>query len=293
MIKTTWLSVLSNRGGSTPNDDRAGGTSGLDNGYAWVIDGATGVTSDVYVPGADSDAAWLAEQLDRYFSDLPRGATPVRVPIRRILGRVRDDYMLAVAGKDVPDFAIPSAAGLFCGWERCGRRLHLRFTGLGDCSAILRVGDGTIHVVGDLSHGGGDAERLSTFAAFSGATDPAAQEALWSHLREQRRLMNRPGGYWVFSITPEAASHMREYTFALPAPVDMLLMTDGFARLIDHFTAYTPGGLIAAAMQDGLDPLYRLLRQLEADDPDCRKAPRVKKEDDASAVLVHIDSDGY
>ena len=63
----------------------------------------------------------------------------------------------------------------------------------------------------------------------------------------------------------------------------------GFARLIDHFDAYAPPGLVTAAGARGLEALYQELRAFEAADPDCTTAPRVKREDDASAVLIHID----
>ena len=158
------------------------------------------------------------------------------------------------------------------------------------CSAILRDSSGALHIVGDLSPGGGDAEMLSRFAAFHGAGDSAAQTDLQDFLRDRRAMMNRPGGYWVFSITPEAAHYLQETRLLPTPPVDMLLMTDGFARLVDHFAAYTPASLLATAYAQGLDPLYSELRKLEANDADCRKAPRVKREDDASAVLVHIDT---
>lgn len=288
MIQSAQVSVLSCPGGSTPNDDRADAACGPDSGHAWVIDGATGVTSTVYIPGADSDAAWLAARLDRYFSGLPKSAAPVRVPFRRILGRIRDDYFLSIAGRDVPDYATPSAAALFCGWERCAHKIILRVSGLGDCSALLRDARGRVHLVGDLTPGGGDAGRLSQFAAFRGARDEASKRALWSFIKAQRSKMNRPGGYWVFSISPEAAGYLREQTFVLVPPVEILLMTDGFARLVDHFTAYTPESLVAAADQRGLEHLYRELRSLEAGDPDCTAVPRVKAEDDASAVFIHI-----
>lgn len=288
MITSAHFTVLSEPGGSTPNDDRAGGQFGHETGHAWVIDGATGVAPEAYIPGADSDAAWLAGQLDRYFTSLPMSAAPVRVPMRRIVGRIRDDYFLAVAGRDVPDFAIPSAAALYCGWERCAHKLILRLSGLGDCIALLRDGEGQIHIVGDVSPGSGDAEKLAGFDAFHGATDAASQAALGDFLKQQRRQMNRPGGYWVFSISPEAAGYLREHTFVLIPPVDIMLMTDGFSRLIDHFEAYTPESLLRAADHKGVEYLYRELRELEAGDIDRRKAPRVKVEDDASVVFFQI-----
>lgn len=282
------LHSLSKPGGSTPNDDRAGGLVGSNRGHAWVIDGATGVGDRVYVPGADSDAAWLAGRLDQLFCDLPQSSEPVRVSLRRVIGRVRDDYLLATGSVSVPDYAIPSAAALYCGWEQSGHRIHVRFSGLGDCSALVREVDGPLHIVGDLSRGGSDAQLLHRFSAFHGDESESARAELRDFLRSRRSLMNREDGYWVFSIAPEAASHVEETTLCLRSPADMLLMTDGFARLIDHFNAYTPDALISAAREHGLSALYEELRALENADAGCITAPRVKSQDDASAVLVHL-----
>lgn len=288
MSALSHLYSLSAPGGSTPNDDRAGGVTGSNRGHAWVIDGATGLGAQTYVPGAESDAAWLASRLDQLFKDLPQTSEPVRVALRRVIGRVRDDYLLATASRTVPDFAIPSAAALYCGWEQSGHRIHVRFSGLGDCSAIVQENCGSIQTVGDLRKGGSDASLLDRFRAFHGDASEEARDELNAFLRERRSKMNRTDGYWVFSISPEAAKHLDEVTLCLRKPADMLLMTDGFARLIDHFSAYTPATLMDAARTHGLEHLLQELRALEAADPGCTKAPRVKSEDDASAVLVHL-----
>lgn len=283
---------LSRPGGQSPNDDRANGNAGAASGHAWVVDGATGVADRSYISSSDSDAAWLAARLDQLFADLPQTSEPLRVAMRRIIGRVRDDYLLETSLSSVPDYAIPSAAALYCGWEQSGHRVHIRFSGLGDCSAIVREASGLLHIVGDLSSGGSDADMLERFGAFHGDHSASAEAELREFLRSRRERMNKPDGYWVFSITPEAASHLTECTLCLRSPADMLMMTDGFARLIDHFEAYTPETLIDAALSRGLEPLYDELRALEAADPDCKTAPRVKLEDDASAVLVRLEATG-
>ncbi|QYI99590.1 protein phosphatase 2C domain-containing protein [Thalassovita mediterranea] len=289
MVAVDLIQSLSRAGGTSPNDDRANGAVGAARGHAWVIDGATGVSDQTYVSTDGSDAAWLAAQLDTHFAELPQTSEPIRVALRRIIGRVRDDYLLQASPSNVPDFAIPSAAALYCGWEQSGHRVHIRFSGLGDCSAIVREATGLLHIIGDLSSGG-DAHMLDRFAAFHGDESEAATSELRAFLQEQRSRMNKPDGYWVFSIAPEAASHITECTLCLRSPADLLMMTDGFARLIDHFHAYTPETLLDAALQRGLDPLYEELRALEAGDPDRTVAPRVKQEDDASAVLVRLEA---
>ena len=289
MVALDRIHSLSRAGGTSPNDDRANGAVAASCGHAWVIDGATGVSDQTYVSGSNSDAAWLAAQLDTHFAGLPQNSEPIRVALRRIVGRVRDDYLLQTSQSHIPEYAIPSAAALYCGWEQSGHRVHIRFSGLGDCSAIVRESSGLLHIIGDLSRGG-DAHMLDRFAAFHGDESEAAKSELRTFLQEQRSRMNKPDGYWVFSIAPEAASHIQERTLCLRSPADLLLMTDGFARLIDHFEAYRPDTLIDAALKNGLGPLYEELRRLEAGDPGRTAAPRVKQEDDASAVLVRLEA---
>jgi hypothetical protein len=69
----------------------------------------------------------------------------------------------------------------------------------------------------------------------------------------------------------------------------ILIASDGFFRLVNVFGAYDESKLLAAALHGkGLAALYTELREREAEDPTCRRHPRLKFMDDASAVLVRI-----
>jgi hypothetical protein len=59
--------------------------------------------------------------------------------------------------------------------------------------------------------------------------------------------------------------------------------------LVNVFGAYDAAGLITSALRaGGLAALYTELRRREAEDPTCRRHPRLKSMDDASAVLIRI-----
>ena len=69
----------------------------------------------------------------------------------------------------------------------------------------------------------------------------------------------------------------------------VLIASDGFFRLVNVFRAYDAAGLIRSALRVGrLAALCAELRRREVDDPTCRRHPRLKSMDDASAVLIRI-----
>ena len=69
------------------------------------------------------------------------------------------------------------------------------------------------------------------------------------------------------------------------------IVSDGFFRLVNVFGAYDAADLVANALRGGgLRALCTELRSREADDPSCRTYPRLTRMDDASAILVRIQS---
>ena len=69
---------------------------------------------------------------------------------------------------------------------------------------------------------------------------------------------------------------------------DVLLMSDGFAALVDAYGAYDGPGLFAAVAERGLAALAVELRAIERDDAACRRFPRFKASDDATALWLRI-----
>ncbi len=73
----------------------------------------------------------------------------------------------------------------------------------------------------------------------------------------------------------------------LVEPSSALMASDGFFRLVDHYHATTEQELMVQASGNGqIAELYERLRAIERSDPDCRKFPRFKPADDASAIAL-------
>jgi serine/threonine protein phosphatase PrpC len=107
-------------------------------------------------------------------------------------------------------------------------------------------------------------------------------------IRHHRGLMNRPDGYWILDLSERWIEHVETTTPAAEAGDVLLLVTDGFWRLVDTYCQYSERSLFAAALGGGVRPLARELRAIEAADEECRRYPRLKARDDATALLVRI-----
>jgi hypothetical protein len=103
-----------------------------------------------------------------------------------------------------------------------------------------------------------------------------------------RAIHNTPKGYWVFGVQPEAAAKIVYQDALAPEGTKVLVMTDGFYRLVSPYGRYTDEGLIDAVIARGLGPLMRELRDMEASPEDDAKIGRFKTSDDATALLLEV-----
>ena len=85
---------------------------------------------------------------------------------------------------------------------------------------------------------------------------------------------------------------MQYFSAPLEAETLILLGTDGFWRLNDTYHVYGMDQLVDAALNGGLERLARELREIERNDRQCVKFPRIKPTDDATALLCRIRIEG-
>ncbi len=283
------IETISEPADGVTNEDVVGHVGDSWHGAAWVLDGATVIAERSYVPGVTSDAAWLAEQLGAAFTDLSlSNATPESV-VRQALARVAGTYWSLVGDTEVPIYALPSAAGVWVRW-RAGRPLD--YAALGDCRALARLGSGPVGFLGPRGDSPGD--RLVNAAvrglqAIGVHSVAGIRQRMTGQLQVARARMNRPGGYWVFGVEPSAADHLERDQHDCPPGTAVLLVSDGFYRLVDTYGRHDRDSLFAAVQADGLWTVYKALRALERADADCRRYPRLKPQDDASALLLMAD----
>src|SRR5262249_6807708 len=123
--------------------------------------------------------------------------------------------------KDAPLASYPTAAAI---WLRI-RNGKAEAATLGDSIAILRDPSGKVSVLGEASKPAEEQARAKKAMEMP-------PEGLLKWLQDVRALHNTGDGYWVFGVQTEAAAHATYQTADAPSGTRILMMTDGFYRLV-------------------------------------------------------------
>jgi hypothetical protein len=245
---------------------------------AWVMDGASAVDPRPFF-AKDSDAAWMVgiacRQLREHLqvaSNEPRLVGAVRAAALAIQEAMQQR-------KPTTAYTAPSAA-LTVG-EIVGNALHVG--GFADVTLVCES-DGEIAVFENergLRH---------ELAALREHKSEEERQRLKERSRDRRRTaMNQPDGYWVLSDSPEAAEHMRETSIPVKIGSRVLLMSDGFARVVQIYKLYESWPELMAALETtALSSVLLRIREVEANDPERQKFVRSSVRDDATAALLRI-----
>jgi hypothetical protein len=253
--------------------------------FAWVVDGASGVSARTLAEGA-TDAAWLADTIDRVLrvrigqDDDPDLATLVHGLQAGIAARFQTD----ATGLLENDTDGPSA---------CLALVEARASGRG--SFLLKgavIGDVAVLVPGQPRW---TDERLKPFEAET--LDVLSQseripvgipEPVIAQIRRNRLHLNRSGGYHAVHPRLPWADAMLNFEAEVEAGTTITLATDGFLRLCDLFDAVGEADLVREVGAGQAPALLAALRQLESADPEGRLHLRVKAHDDATVLAVAV-----
>jgi hypothetical protein len=268
------------RGSGPVNEDAVGFIGDPDDiQAAWALDGVTGI-NDRSLGLHGSDAQWFVARIDAHLRSLLPEARDMQGVVSGLVDRLIADLALVT----LPDNYDPPAA---CIAAVCRIGAEWQAVRLGDCRLLAEDRNG-FHRIVDFPNDEFDhwvtAEAVRLRAG--GMSNPRdIAQALQPALYANRRRRNRPGGYGVIEADPAClafAEHM-----PLADPSDVLLMSDGFFRLVDHYGKVSETELLGRAVESGgVSTFYETLRRIERSDPDCRKFPRLKPKDDASAIAL-------
>jgi hypothetical protein len=260
---------------------------------AWVLDGVTGVNDRALLPGP-SDAAWFVAQVQEALPavlseapDLP--AQELIAALVRELDRRQSASWLDARGADGRE----TPAASFALVRLMGAELEV--LRLGDCLVLLEARDGAITVMDHPMLTAIEAETRDALLELRarGIAEPKhVFEAMLPRLRAERRRRNRPDGYGVLAAEQSCLPMMQVDSVPAATLRSVLLASDGYYRLVDHYGAMTDTDLVRRTRDDGAEALVAQLRGIETADPRCAQFPRLKCRDDATAVLVGISDCG-
>lgn len=258
---------------AVPNDDRAGARDRL----AWVIDGATDLNPPGLV-GPRGGAAWLADQANAELAHAEDAS--VEAILAALAGRMAQRFDAARTRDPLGRWELPIAAlliarlagdALECGW-------------LGDCAGLLRRASGEIVRLGRPPvERDRETDLAKSLSSHGLGSIKGRDDAVTDTLRASRE---RPD---IVVLGVEGHAEGAEFQRTPCAPGDeLLLMTDGFAALIDNYAALDAAALMDALASEGLAGLATRLRAIETEDAACTRFVRFKTSDDATALWLRI-----
>lgn len=169
----------------------------------------------------------------------------------------------------------------------------LEYLMLGDNSLLIELEGSTISETDDRIHTIAREERDLVRKLRRANEENLNAER---YLRARKNLIqaeldsrNKDGGYWICSYDPDAVDHAVLGTVKKQVndPFRVLLVSDGFARLVTHFAYCNDLKQLADAIQrEGSDELFRLLRGLEENSSNFKQAAS-STHDDASFLLLN------
>jgi serine/threonine protein phosphatase PrpC len=267
------------------NEDALGANGSI----AFVLDGVTGVGDTPLLPGR-SDAAWVAHLARDLL--LQHGADNAH-DLRALLTRVAE----GIVQRFEKDRLRPPAARYELPWTTISvisvteGRLNIAY--VGDSRVLVETSDDEVHNFGtNPSRGAFEAKLAAKMVAASGGRElgvEAIRATVLEDLRRARDTVNTPNGFWLLGADPAVGANASVTSLELKGPATVLLATDGFYALTEDYRRYGDRELIATAQTIGLKTLARELRHIEDDDPHGRRYPRMKKSDDATALLVRVE----
>ncbi len=264
------------------NEDALGATGTI----AFVLDGVTGL-ADAPLLAGKSDAAWVsAAARDLLLQYGPGRAGDLRGLIRivaeGIVERFERERVRVPAERYEMPWTTLSMIGITPGV------LHIAY--LGDSRVIVETADGEIHNFGTNPTRTVFEQRLSAkvVAKELGLGIDAIRATVLPELRRARNTVNTAGGFWLLGADPEAAAHAGVTSLALSGPATVLLATDGFYALKEDYSAFDDRDLVATSQTLGLVEMGAQVRRIEEADPIGQRFPRMKKSDDATALLVRV-----
>lgn len=253
-----------------PNDDRIGSGDR----HGWVIDGATDL-GEAGLLGSRGGAAWLANAADAAFA----GASgPVSTICDTVFDAVAERYRRERRRDPLGEWELPIASFAAVAVE--GDMLACAYAG--DCAVVHRGADG-VSFLTPVPDGAQERARAVALGPLAGADGVRVPDVV-AGLRAARQGPKR-----VLGTDPAQSRAVTAFSRArLAKGDDLLLMSDGFTALIDDYRAYDVAGLFARMMEAGLAELAVELRRIENQDAECRRFPRFKISDDASAIWLRV-----
>lgn len=251
-----------------------------------VVDGGTSVAERDYLDRVHGDVTWFVHA---FTAALEQELAPGRSQqecVHAAIDAVHARFEEMIGQGAMPLHAWPIAAMT---WLRIDERDGVQraaLYSLGDCTSLLRTAAGGCSDL-DPFVNPQDAVLQAEIAKLraEGVTDPERRrERMLPMLRARREFQNTQPAPTVLCLRPNGAFRARVRSPDLAPGTSLLIMTDGFYRLVSPYGRYTDRALVDACLERGLLAMLDELRTHESVSGGTG-VRAVKAADDASAAI--------
>lgn len=257
---------------------------------AWILDGASAL--DRRGSGSLGDARWYVSKMDEYLRAEILAPEPLSSVVQSCIKKLREAYRLEARYLSENPIHHPAASLALVRFT--GARLE--YFVLGDCPLLIKRRGAPVEVIFDERVSLLDrrvALEIHRLQIDTGCNFLHAKSAALPQLTANRRLKNSEKGYWIAEFDPGAVEHSRRGLETVSDEVEILMMSDGFAQIADMLCPPCDlAELFERMKEQGIQALYRRLKELTSRDEECLRVPRLKCRDDASAIYLDLCVEG-
>lgn len=267
---------------STINEDLIG-----TNGHrGWILDGATSISGRrKNIRGKiESDASWFVRRFSEELEAVPNGTDAIE-QAKQILEKLLIEARLEWGEWHVDP---PSSSFSYV----TAKNGIATFINLGDCRLLYQIDCDSIKSFGSSRVVTLDQELLNEYRSVreNSESHSSAWNSVIPTIRKNRNRMNTSEGYWILSPDGKGLDHAERINVRYQKKLRVLLITDGLYRLVDTYFQIDANSFFEQAFEkNGLQTLLKILRNIESNDPNSILYPRVKLQDDATALLIDIE----
>ena len=280
-LKINDYKLLCNKGSADFNEDIVGLTP-----YgAWVLDGATGLNNKNLISD-ESDAKWYVNWWNKYLHENINRNDSLKEIIKEGVENIKSEYFTLLKDNKVENLDYPSCAAAILKFHED----KIEYILLADCTLFVKNKEG-FKLYKDMA-----IEKLDKMVYYAmenlenseSMTLNEKKSKVMPIIINNRLKKNTLYGYWSLEFSTEAIDNCLSGFIEIDDNTQIMLTSDGFSCACDRYDIFEKEDMLNIAKEEGIDYIYKKIRNLENEDYMSTKFPRFKISDDSSCVYLDI-----
>lgn len=280
-LKISDYKLLCNKGSGNFNED----IIGLSPYGAWVIDGATGLNNKNLV-STESDAKWYVNWWNEYLHQNMKRENSLKEIIKDGIDEITKEYYRLIGDNQVEELDFPSCSCSILKFYDD----KIEYVLLGDCTLLVKSNE-SVKILKDETICGLDKKVFDHIEKIKGSKDMTLNDKKSEALPliiENRLKKNTVDGYWALEFSKEAVKNCISGYIEIDDEMKVMMASDGFSCGYDRYEIFGKDEMMQVAQTEGVDYIYKKVREVEKSDNMGIEFPRFKIYDDSSCIYLNI-----